>query len=188
MDLETDLIWTTVKRKVNDLIAFDKNPWDITTENLAILRKSLKKNNLVETPVINTDNVIIAGHKRVGLLKEAGRGEEVIDVRMPNRKLSEEELWEYNSRSNIGLSYPNFDKLSLAPFDEEQFEAMGFKDFPEFENEGIEEEEQNEPLPSLMFTLKVAIDPTRDDANALEAEIKRVARKFETAKIQKITS
>ena len=41
-----------------------------------------------------------------------GRGEEEIDVRMPNRKLTEAEFKEYNLRSNKNTGEWNFDELA----------------------------------------------------------------------------
>lgn len=95
------LEWFTVQRKVSELIPCDFNPRDISDTELQRLKKSLEKFNLVEIPAIDLDNVLIAGHQRVATLFILGRGEELIDVRIPNRKLTEEEFKEYMLRSNI---------------------------------------------------------------------------------------
>lgn len=95
------LEWYTVRRTVKDLIPCDFNPRNITEQELKKLRESLEKFNLVEIPVIDIDNTLIAGHQRIAILFILGRGEEEIDVRIPNRKLTEEEFKEYMLRSNI---------------------------------------------------------------------------------------
>lgn len=95
------LEWYTEKRKVKDLIPYEYNPRILTASKKEKLKKSLAKFNLAEIPAINTDNIIIAGHQRILVLMEVGRGEDEIDVRIPNRPLTEEEFKEYNVRSNI---------------------------------------------------------------------------------------
>lgn len=90
-------------RKVKELVPYEYNPRKLTPEKKAVLRKSLEKFDLAEIPVINLDNTIVAGHQRVVVLLELGRGEDAIDVRVPNRTLTEDELKEYNVRSNIQI-------------------------------------------------------------------------------------
>lgn len=82
------LEWHTEKRKVKDLIAFEYNPRRLTEEKKQRLRASLEKFNLAEIPAINLDNKIIAGHQRVYVMLELDRGEDIIDVRVPNRMLT----------------------------------------------------------------------------------------------------
>src|SRR5690606_23862346 len=82
------------------------------------------KFNLVEIPAINLDNKIIAGHQRVFALFEIGRGDELIDVRIPNRMLTDEEFKEYNIRSNIGIGEWGIDLL-LEHFSEFNFDDLG---------------------------------------------------------------
>lgn len=97
------LQWSTVQRKVKDLIPFEYNPRILTPAKKEKLRASLSKFNLAEIPVINTDDKIIAGHQRIVVLMELGRGEDLIDVRLPNRPLTDEEFKEYNIRSNVSI-------------------------------------------------------------------------------------
>ena len=95
------LEWYTVQRKVSELIPCDFNPRTISEEELNRLKISLEKFNLVEIPAVDFDNIIIAGHQRIAALFILGRGDELIDVRSPNRKLTDEEFKEYMLRSNI---------------------------------------------------------------------------------------
>ncbi|GAB1358571.1 site-specific DNA-methyltransferase [Porphyromonadaceae bacterium] len=94
------LEWTTEKRVVRDLIPLDYNPRIRNEKKQKKLTNSISKFNLVEIPVINTDNHIIAGQRRWEAFFESGRENEYIDVRVPNRALSEDEVKEYNLISN----------------------------------------------------------------------------------------
>ena len=106
------LKWQTEKRKISDLIPYKRNPRQMTKKQVEDLKKSLEKFNLAEIPAIDTDNKIIAGHQRLKILKMLGRGEEEIDVRVPNRKLTKEEFKEYNVISNKVIGEWDFDILS----------------------------------------------------------------------------
>lgn len=105
------LEWSTEKRKVKDLIPYEYNPRKLSEDKKQKLRESLEKYNLAEIPAINTNDVIIAGHQRVVVLMEIGRGEEWIDVRVPNRELTELEFKEYNIRSNVSIGEWDIDIL-----------------------------------------------------------------------------
>jgi hypothetical protein len=103
------LEWTTVQRKVNDLLALEINPRKITEAKRQHLIKSLGKFNLADIPVINADNTIISGHQRIKALQILERGEELIDVRFPNRQLTEKELKEYMLIANTHAGEWDFD-------------------------------------------------------------------------------
>ena len=94
------LIWHTERRKIKDLVPFEGNPRTMTDKQTEDLRKSLNRFNLVEIPAIDTNNKIIAGHQRLKIMQLLGRDQKEIDVRVPNRKLTEAEFKEYNLRSN----------------------------------------------------------------------------------------
>ncbi len=105
------LEWSTQKRRVNDLVPFEKNPRKISPKQLADLKRSLRKFNLVEIPAIDTTNRVIAGHQRLKVLQLLGRGEEEIEVRVPNRKLTQEEFEQYLLTSNAVGGDWDFEKL-----------------------------------------------------------------------------
>lgn len=92
--------WKTVKRKVNNLMPLSINPRKISEYKKEQLIASLEKFNLAEIPAINQDDSIISGHQRMTALQMLNRGEEFIDVRIPNRMLTLEEVKEYNLISN----------------------------------------------------------------------------------------
>lgn len=122
----TPISWKTEQRKVSDLIPFSKNPRKISAAQTDHLKNSLRKFGLAEIPVIDTDNTIVAGHQRLKILQLIGRGNEVIDVRIPNRQLTEAERAEYNIQSNILRG--EWDSEMLAAFDKDMLEAIGVED------------------------------------------------------------
>ena len=129
MDTNGDikLKWSTQKRRVDDLIPFKDNPRQMTDKQREDLKKSLEKFDLAEIPAINTDNKICAGHQRMKYLQLVGRGQEVIDVRVPNRKLTDAEFREYNLRSNKNRGEWKYDSLHIN-FDDDLLARVGFED------------------------------------------------------------
>lgn len=121
------LSWVTETRKISALVPNVKNPRTISPKQIEDLKRSLKKFNVVEIPVIDTHNNVIAGHQRLMVLKLLGRENETIEVRVPNRKLSQSEYDQYLLTSNRvhgdwdweALSkYFDMDTLSLSGFDD----------------------------------------------------------------------
>lgn len=118
------LTWTTVKKRVDDLIPQEVNPRIITDKQMSDLKKSLQKYNLVEIPAIDLNGRILAGHQRIKAMQLLNRGSELIDVRMPNRKLTEVESKQYLIASNaLG---GDWDFESLKSFDLEILTNAGF--------------------------------------------------------------
>lgn len=128
------LTWSTTKRRVKDLLPYEKNPRRLTPEQAEQLKTSIEKFNLAEIPAVDIDGRIVAGHQRVATLKLLGRGAETIDVRIPNRKLTAEEFQEYNLRSNKNTGEWDFEAL-MGNFPEELLKTVGFdlSEFPEVE-------------------------------------------------------
>lgn len=141
------LEWYTVQRKVSELIPCDFNPRTISEEELNRLKISLEKFNLVEIPAVDFDNTIIAGHQRIAAMFILGRGDKLIDVRFPNRKLTDEEFKEYMLRSNIHNGEFDWSKIEEY-FQEIDLEGIGMElgDFEEFlkENSVIPDEEEGD--------------------------------------------
>lgn len=121
------LEWTTETRKVSELVPHKKNPRRMTSSQVEKLKASLEKFNLVELPAINTDNTILAGHQRLKILAMIGRGDEEIEVRVPNRKLKDEEAEEYLLRSNRNRGEWDYDMLANH-FDFDFLDEVGFSD------------------------------------------------------------
>lgn len=105
------LYWHNETRKVKELIKWEGNPRKLNEQEQRDLTDSLEKFNLMSIPVINTDNTIVSGHQRTYILGLLGRGEEEIDVRVPNRKLTESELKEAVLRENKNTGSWDMEKL-----------------------------------------------------------------------------
>lgn len=116
------LYWITEQRRVRDLIPLDFNPRKVNKEKQKKLIESIGTFNLVEIPVINKDNRLIAGQRRYEALWFAGKQDELIDVRVPNRMLTEEEVKRYNLISNTHAGDWDMEKL------EEFFSEVEYKD------------------------------------------------------------
>lgn len=121
------LEWHTETRKVGDLVPYDFNPRQLTAEQHQKLTESLRRFNLVELPAINLDGTIIAGHQRTRIMVELGRAQEEIEVRVPNRELTQEEFKEYLIRSNKNTGQWDFDVLANA-FEITELKDWGFSE------------------------------------------------------------
>lgn len=124
--MDKKLIWHTETRRVDELVPYDKNPRKISEKQISDLKKSLRRFNLVEIPAIDKDSKIIAGHQRLKVLQLLGRGEEEIDVRVPNRKLTDKEYKQYLITSNAVTGDWDYDLLK--DFDIDFLTDIGFDD------------------------------------------------------------
>lgn len=131
--MRTKLLWHTAKRRVNDLIPYKRNPRTMPEKQRKDLVGSLKKFGIVEPPVVNTNGKIVAGHQRILALQLMGRGEERIDVRVPNRPLTDKEYKEYLLTSNrvhgdwdyeILAEYFDVDTLMISGFDDNDLSVI----------------------------------------------------------------
>jgi len=145
------LIWKTTKAKVNELIPFEENPRIISEKRLEDLKNILDEMGLVEIPAIDIDKKIIAGHQRVKALKALGRGEEEIEIRIPNRKLTKKEFKRYLLASNAIkadwdyelLKSFDIDLLLAAGFDEKDLSVIWDQNL-EIEDDDFKEEKELE--------------------------------------------
>lgn len=116
------LEWHTEKRKLSQLKPALYNPRRMTKSQEQYLRESINKFELCDPIIINTTNTVIGGHQRIKILKERNIDIEV-DVRIPNRELSENEEKELNLRLNANLG--NWDLNKLIEFDKELLQDIG---------------------------------------------------------------
>lgn len=150
--------WTTQQRKIDELIPYSNNPRTLTEKQAEDLKASLSKFNLAEIPAINQDNTILAGHQRLKILQQLGKGGDTVDVRVPDRMLSEKEVQEYNIRSNRNTGEWDFDILSNE-FDIDNLKEWGFQDTDfGFSIDGAEDgfelpDGEKEPFQQITFTL-----------------------------------
>ena len=121
------LQWHTETRKVSSLIPNEHNPRVMSPRQVEDLKKSLTKFNLVEIPVVDRDNKVIAGHQRLMVLKLLGREAEKIEVRVPSRKLTKTEYEQYLLTSNRVHGDWDWERLA-ADFDIDTLLTSGFDD------------------------------------------------------------
>lgn len=150
------LEWTTEKRKVKDLVPFDFNPRKFTPDKQAKLIASLEEFNLVDILVINLDNTIISGHRRIEALMLSGRGDDIIDVRVPNQMLSDHQVKRYNIIANTHVG--EFDLSML----EEHFADIDYADLID-----LPDIEADELLPAEMMSVETPKEVIEDEFDEL---------------------
>jgi DNA modification methylase len=125
--MSNKLSWRTEMRRISDLVPNITNPRVMSVDQMEQLKRSIKKYDLVELPVIDTDKRVIAGHQRLLALKLLGRENEQIPVRVPNRKLTQKEYDRYLLSSNRIHGDWDWEKLATN-FDLGDILASGFDD------------------------------------------------------------
>ena len=107
------LTWHTEKRRLGDLIEWDKNPRQLKDHDAEHLKKSLDNFGVADPLIINTDNRIIGGHmRRRIMLKNGYKEDDLVDVRVPERELTEREAEELAIRLNKNTGDWDFDALA----------------------------------------------------------------------------
>ena len=107
-----ELNWTTEKRKLSELIDWEKNPRQLSKHDAEHIQKSLEKFGVADPLVINLDNTIIGGHQRKRILKMINDPNYEVDVRVPERLLNDEEVAELNIRLNKNTGAFDWDILA----------------------------------------------------------------------------
>ncbi|EKF56227.1 DNA methylase [Galbibacter marinus] len=166
-ELLEPLEWHTTTARVADLVPYEYNPRILTEERKEKLKESLSKFNLAEIPAVNTDNKIIAGHQRVKLLMELGRQNDIIDVRMPNRSLTEKEFKEYNITSNVQIGYWDKDVLDEV-FADINLEALGLNLDEVFIPDDLIPEELKQEAEDPNFQPEIPKDPISKEGDLYE--------------------
>jgi site-specific DNA-methyltransferase (adenine-specific) len=141
------LKWQAVNIRLSQLKEYSDNPRKITTELLEKLASHISEDGYHQRIIVDSDYTIIGGHQRKKALYMAGYDDDnEIEVLMPNRKLSAEEVDRLNIRDNLSFGEYDFDILTER-FDMEDLVSFGMdKDLltPIFDTmtlDGIGEEE-----------------------------------------------
>ncbi len=136
----TQLVWHTESRKVDSLLPHKKSPRTISKEQSERLKKSLETYGLVEIPAVDLDGTILAGHQRIKVLQLLGQGGTEIDVRVPNRKLTNKEAEAY--LIGINSIHGDWDFELLRDFEMDLLVDLGFdqKELDEIWNKSLKEE------------------------------------------------
>jgi len=139
------MIWHTETRKISELKNWEDNPRTISKEAYQELKESIDDLGNFEPLVVNVDGTVIAGNQRLRVHIENGDSE--VEVSVPERELTEEEIKKIGLISNRHSGEWDMDKL--ANEFEDVLEELGFDDLmPEVEldvkEDGYEEPEDLE--------------------------------------------
>ena len=147
-----------IERDINDLIAAEYNPRQMTAEQVQALTDSIKRFGLVDPIIINRHkdrkNIIIGGHQRVRIARELGI-KTVFCVEVELDPIAEREL---NIRLNKNTGEWDWDALANY-FDVGELTDWGFSDsdlYPFDQDYGTEFElpdGDKEPFQQMTFTL-----------------------------------
>ena len=117
--------WHTEIRNLADLKPWEKNPRKASARQMEQIGTSLDRFGLVCPIVINTDGLIIGGHRRREHLLSKGIVED--DVRVPHRLLTEDEAEELSLRLN--QNHASWDNDMLRDlFETNLLRQIGFED------------------------------------------------------------
>jgi DNA modification methylase len=136
--------WRSEVRLISDLKPAGYNPRKLTEKQEKDLGESLERFDLCDPIVINLDGTIIGGHQRIRVLKSRGVLE--VDVRVPDRQLSEAEEKELNLRLNKNLG--EWDLELLASFDADMLKDVGFNSEELDKIFKLQESEKDEIVPN----------------------------------------
>ena len=143
-----ELNWTTEKRKLSELIDWEKNPRQLSKHDAEHIQKSLEKFGVADPLVINLDNTIIGGHQRKRILKMINDPNYEVDVRVPERLLNDEEVAELNIRLNKNTGAFDWDILANE-FEMDDLLEWGFSEEELFGLDFGEEEPEDDPGPQI---------------------------------------
>ncbi len=121
------LTWATEQRKLSDLVDQPDNPRKLSNHDRTEIRNSLAKFAQVTSLVVNTDNQLIGGHQRKQVLSAMAEygSNTLVDVRVPSRTLTAEEVNELNIRLNRNTGEWDWDVLAES-FDQMDLTDWGF--------------------------------------------------------------
>ena len=102
--------WHTETRKISELKNWESNPRTITEEEFKKLKSSIDDLGNFDTLTINTDGTVIAGNQRLRVAIDNGDME--VEVSVPERKLTEDEIKKIGLISNSHSGQWDMDKLA----------------------------------------------------------------------------
>jgi DNA modification methylase len=105
----TDLTWHIEKRRLADLIPWDKNPRRISKEHYKRLKKRIIERGFHDVLKLDENDIVLSGNQRLQALLELGRTE--ANCIIPDRVMSEEEKHKVGLESNISDGETDFDIL-----------------------------------------------------------------------------
>jgi hypothetical protein len=116
--------WNTKQVKIKDLIPNEKNPRKIKGASFENLKRKIENLGLFTIPTVCEKGILLTFHQRLKALISLGYGEKLIDVRYPDRELSEEEKKQITLASNINDGVWDIDILK-SDFQDLDFKSLG---------------------------------------------------------------
>jgi len=116
------ILWSTEKRKLAELKNWEKNPRTITEEDFNKLKERIEKRGFHDVLKITPDNTVLSGNQRLRALKELGIDE--VDVKVPDRELTQEEMEQVALESNVSDGAWDYDKMANE-FDQTMLDELG---------------------------------------------------------------
>lgn len=125
-----EIKWLNAKRKVKNLKFHPDNPRIIKEDDVAELKKIIKRDGYRDPVSCNLNDVLISGHKRVSVFMYDHRDEEEIDVRIPSRLLTDEEhKLQMLTANKFGTESANWDWDKLNnEYEESMLAEAGFSE------------------------------------------------------------
>lgn len=155
------IIWHNEKRKIRELIPYVANPRHITDKQARDLKASLDKFGLADPLIVNLDNTIIGGHQRKKIMETLlGYDPDYeVDVRIPSRELTVDEMRELNIRLNKNVAEWDFEILANN-YDLNNLMSWGFlpSDFDIF---GSEEQKEPEIIDKYLILIECSSEQQR---------------------------
>ncbi len=144
------IVWSTQPIRLGDLVEWERNPVQLSEHDAKEIEKSLRKFGLVlplvaNAPLENGRRRLIDGHQRKTILTYArmADSETMLDVRVPDRLLSEKECDELSIRLRRNSGEWNWDLLSS--WDTKELLDFGFEPL-DFQMHGIQLDGDGEPV------------------------------------------
>lgn len=85
------ITWSNEKRKLSELVPWERNPRQITDKQAKRLEESFEQFGQVEIIAIGPENQIYNGHQRLKVLSQKYGSNYEVDVRVASRALTEKE-------------------------------------------------------------------------------------------------
>lgn len=176
--------WRNKRVRLGDIKPYEHNPRFITTKRYGQLTESMQEDGYSEPILIDTDGTIISGHQRVKVMYNEYKwnDDKIVDVRIPNRKLTEKEFKRQLLRANRQYGETDYDMLSSHFTDEEiddghyTKEELGMmEDMEEVEEKvraELEEEQKN-------VTFRISVP--EEDSVSFENQLDELLAKFPRA-------
>ena len=152
------ITWQATSIKLAQLKEYPNNPRKITKEMLDKLASHIKEDGYHQRIIVDNDYTIIGGHQRKKALYMAGYDDDTeIEVLIPGRKLTQEEIDRLNIRDNLAFGEYDFEVLAER-FDMNELLSFGMeKDMltPIFDKAILEEVEEEEAIELAEATSKL---------------------------------